>query len=134
MPVGGQIGELFGEVLRSLFSSVGSYIIGLTVISLVLVARASFSFIETMRRAGRWGAMVRDRGAWGAQQLMQAWREAGQLELAGVAPGGVVPHIRQGEADVIIAARTPGSAKRVAARNPSSGIGPPKNVLAARMP
>ena len=31
MPIGGTFGELFGEVLRSLFSTIGSYIIGLTV-------------------------------------------------------------------------------------------------------
>jgi len=107
MPVGGQIGELFGEVLRSLFSGIGSTIIGFTVISLVLVARASFSFIETMRRIGRSAEMARDRGAWGLRQLAQAWREAGTLELAGASVGfasGRGLRIRESEADVIIAA------------------------------
>ncbi|HLM72220.1 MAG TPA: DNA translocase FtsK 4TM domain-containing protein, partial [Polyangiaceae bacterium] len=32
MPAGGAVGELFGEILRVLFSTVGSYIIGLTVV------------------------------------------------------------------------------------------------------
>src|SRR6185312_372537 len=31
MPLGGAVGELFGEVLRTLFSAIGSYIIGLTI-------------------------------------------------------------------------------------------------------
>src|SRR5256885_17221195 len=53
MPIGGTFGELFGEVLRSLFSTIGSYIIGLTVIGLILIGRASFSFIDWVERAGR---------------------------------------------------------------------------------
>src|SRR5262249_8123764 len=36
MPLGGAVGELFGEVLRALFSTLGSYIIGLTVVGLIL--------------------------------------------------------------------------------------------------
>src|SRR3954471_24940924 len=46
MPLGGSVGELFGEVARTLFSHVGSYIIGLTVVALILIGRATFSFIE----------------------------------------------------------------------------------------
>ena len=53
MAVGGTFGELFGEILRSLFSTIGSFIIGLTIVGLVLIGRAAFSFIGWMERAGR---------------------------------------------------------------------------------
>src|SRR4051812_17164068 len=41
MPLGGSVGELFGEVLRTLFSTLGSYIIGLTIVGLILIGRAA---------------------------------------------------------------------------------------------
>ncbi|MCL2823491.1 MAG: DNA translocase FtsK 4TM domain-containing protein, partial [Polyangiaceae bacterium] len=50
MPAGGSFGELFGELMRSLFSDLGSYLIGFTIIALVLIARASFSFINFAQR------------------------------------------------------------------------------------
>ena len=40
--IGGSVGELFGEVMRALFSTIGSYIIGLTVVGLILIGRAAF--------------------------------------------------------------------------------------------
>ena len=36
MPIGGTFGELFGEVLRSLFSTVGSYLVGFALLGLIL--------------------------------------------------------------------------------------------------
>ena len=58
MPLGGDVGELFGEVLRSLFSTIGSYIIGLTVVGLILIGRATFSFIDWAQRASSATARV----------------------------------------------------------------------------
>lgn len=52
MPAGGLIGDLFGEVLRGLFSTAGSYIVGGTIIMAVLIERATFSFIGAARTLG----------------------------------------------------------------------------------
>lgn len=48
---GGNVGLFFGEVLRGLFSTPGSLLVGLTVIALILVGRASFSFLKFCERA-----------------------------------------------------------------------------------
>jgi DNA segregation ATPase FtsK/SpoIIIE, S-DNA-T family len=80
MPIGGTFGELFGEVLRSLFSTVGSYIIGLTVIGLILIGRASFSFIAWVERAGRGTEVAATKARDGARAVAGAWAMARDLE------------------------------------------------------
>src|SRR6185436_9465563 len=80
MPIGGTFGELFGEVLRSLFSTIGSYIIGLTVIGLILIGRASFSFIEWVERAGRGTEAAAAKAKQGARAVAGAWAQARELE------------------------------------------------------
>jgi S-DNA-T family DNA segregation ATPase FtsK/SpoIIIE len=80
MPIGGTFGELFGEVLRSLFSTVGSYIIGLTVIGLILIGRASFSFIAWVERAGRGTEMAASKARDGARAVAGAWAQARDIE------------------------------------------------------
>jgi S-DNA-T family DNA segregation ATPase FtsK/SpoIIIE len=73
LPVGGNVGLFFGELMRSSFSSVGSFLVGLTLIALLLIARSAFSFIdwcarvaETVRRSREWlaGMLARVRSAW----------------------------------------------------------------------
>jgi len=73
LPVGGHVGVFFGELMRSSFSSVGSFLVGLTLIVLLLIARSAFSFIdwcarvaETVRRSREWlsGILARVRSAW----------------------------------------------------------------------
>jgi S-DNA-T family DNA segregation ATPase FtsK/SpoIIIE len=80
MAVGGTFGELFGEVLRSLFSTIGSYIIGLTIVGLVLIGRASFSFIGWMERAGRGTEVAAAKAKSGARAVAGAWVTARQVE------------------------------------------------------
>jgi S-DNA-T family DNA segregation ATPase FtsK/SpoIIIE len=104
LPAGGALGELVGEIFRSLFSAVGSFIIGLTVISLILVGRASFSFIES---AKSFAALVRkasDRGASGMRALATAWVEARAIEAERAARERPAPAIVEEGADAIIAA------------------------------
>ena len=48
---GGNVGLLFGELMRGLFSAPGSFLVGFTAIGLLLISRASFSFIELTQRA-----------------------------------------------------------------------------------
>ncbi len=80
MPLGGAVGELFGEVLRTLFSSIGSYIIGLTIVALILIGRATFSFIEWVKRLERRGGLPdRARGAW-MRAFAGAWAAARAID------------------------------------------------------
>ncbi|MDI1484773.1 DNA translocase FtsK 4TM domain-containing protein [Polyangium sp. y55x31] len=82
MPLGGAVGELFGEVMRSLFSAIGSYIIGLTVVSLILVQRATFSFIELVQRMRKSLETAGEKGAFGLKALASAWQKAREIERA----------------------------------------------------
>ena len=100
MPVGGTIGELSGELMRALFSGVGSFIIGSTLISLILINRASFSFIEAMKTFGRFATTAMDRGLAGASAMRAAWAEARALEQS---KKTAEPTIIQEEQEAIIA-------------------------------
>jgi S-DNA-T family DNA segregation ATPase FtsK/SpoIIIE len=50
LPVGGNIGLFFGEIMRALFSTLGSFLVGATLSVLLLIARSAFSFIEWCER------------------------------------------------------------------------------------
>jgi DNA segregation ATPase FtsK/SpoIIIE, S-DNA-T family len=76
MPIAGTVGELAGELMRALFSAVGSFIIGSTLIALILINRASFSFIEATKTVGRFAEHLLDRGVSGARTFREAWIEA----------------------------------------------------------
>lgn len=105
MPLGGGVGELAGELMRSLFSAIGSFIIGLTIVALILVGRASFSFIEGTRSFGRLLAHVGSRSAGGLQAMIAAWAEARAIEAQRIAETQArEPRIVGDDADAIIAA------------------------------
>jgi S-DNA-T family DNA segregation ATPase FtsK/SpoIIIE len=79
-PAGGLVGELFGELGRSLFSTAGSFLVGLACIGLILIGRAALSFIAAARLVARLMTRV---GAWiGAafRAVAQAWHQARALE------------------------------------------------------
>jgi S-DNA-T family DNA segregation ATPase FtsK/SpoIIIE len=82
MPLGGEVGELFGEVMRSLFSTVGSYLVGLTIVGLILIGRAAFSFIEWARRVDHAARTVSEQGATGIRAMIAAWVVARKVEQA----------------------------------------------------
>ncbi|WP_437982499.1 DNA translocase FtsK 4TM domain-containing protein [Sorangium sp. So ce117] len=106
MPLGGAVGELFGEVLRALFSNIGSYIIGLTVVALILMGRATFSFIELAHRAEQLAIAIAVRVAGWARALFGAWAAARDLERQTEAKTQNAPPIiaRNSSPDAIIAA------------------------------
>jgi S-DNA-T family DNA segregation ATPase FtsK/SpoIIIE len=80
MPVGGAVGELFGEVLRTLFSTVGSYIIGFTIVALILIGRAQFSFIDGVKRLEAAIVAMLDRAAHGSRAVVGAWAAARAID------------------------------------------------------
>ncbi|WP_437997746.1 DNA translocase FtsK 4TM domain-containing protein [Sorangium sp. So ce185] len=106
MPLGGAVGELFGEVLRALFSNIGSYIIGLTIVALILMGRATFSFIELAHRAEQLAVAIAARVAGWARALFGAWAAARDLERREGASAQEAPPIiaRNSSPDAIIAA------------------------------
>lgn len=80
-PAAGVVGELLGEVGRSLFSTIGSFLVGFALLGLVLIGRASFSFIRSMQTLARLGARGAKGTAEGAKSVAEAWRRARELEL-----------------------------------------------------
>jgi S-DNA-T family DNA segregation ATPase FtsK/SpoIIIE len=81
-PAGGVVGELFGELARSLFSTAGSFLVGFACLGLILIGRAAFSFIALARLVVRLATRA---AAWltaTARAVREAWREARALELA----------------------------------------------------
>ncbi|MCS6901296.1 MAG: DNA translocase FtsK [Myxococcales bacterium] len=79
MPAAGSFGELFGELMRSLFSTIGSFLIGFTIIGLILIGRASFSFIAWMQKATQGTELAAAKAAQGAKVVAQAWASAAEL-------------------------------------------------------
>jgi DNA segregation ATPase FtsK/SpoIIIE-like protein len=82
----GNVGMLFGELSREAFSTLGSFLVGLTCVGLILIGRSSFSFIEWCRRSSDWSALLVQKlmaligsvhGVWSkARELRRADREA----------------------------------------------------------
>ncbi len=79
-PAGGVVGELFGELARSLFSTAGSLLVGFACLGLILISRAAFSFIALARLVARLAAHVASRAAAAARAISDAWRRARELE------------------------------------------------------
>jgi DNA segregation ATPase FtsK/SpoIIIE, S-DNA-T family len=76
----GLVGELFGELGRSLFSTIGSFLVGFASLGLLLIARATFSFIATVQAIERWGTRGALGTAAGAKTVAAAWKTARELE------------------------------------------------------
>ena len=79
-PASGMIGELFGELGRSLFSTIGSFLVGFASLGLILIGRASFSFIALARAVARWSMSTAAAIASAMRTVSEAWREARDLE------------------------------------------------------
>ncbi len=79
LPSGGNVGLFFGELMAALFSAVGSFLVGITVVGLILIGRSQFSFIEWTLRATRFLRMVEQRLAALGRKIGLAWREARHL-------------------------------------------------------
>ncbi|HEV8551255.1 MAG TPA: DNA translocase FtsK 4TM domain-containing protein, partial [Polyangiaceae bacterium] len=78
----GNVGLLFGELMRELFSTVGSFLVGATIVGLILIGRSSFSFIEACHRLlALLEALSVRLAAWG-RRFGGAWREARALRRA----------------------------------------------------
>ncbi|MGO9835666.1 MAG: DNA translocase FtsK 4TM domain-containing protein [Polyangiaceae bacterium] len=79
-PASGLVGELFGELARSLFSTAGSFLVGFACLGLILIGRAAFSFIALARLSARVAAAIAAWTASATRALRDAWRQARALE------------------------------------------------------
>jgi S-DNA-T family DNA segregation ATPase FtsK/SpoIIIE len=82
MPFGGNVGLLFGELFEALFSSLGSYLVGGTIVLLILIGRSSFSFIEWCEQVVRLSERVLRRLGYWTRRANNAWGTAKWLRRA----------------------------------------------------
>jgi DNA segregation ATPase FtsK/SpoIIIE-like protein len=93
LPVGGSIGLFFGELMRSLFSTLGSFLVGATLSVLLLIARSAFSFIEWCERVAEAVRRLRSGSVELWARLRGAWREAREQrrgDAGSVRPGALL--------------------------------------------
>jgi DNA segregation ATPase FtsK/SpoIIIE, S-DNA-T family len=78
----GNVGMLFGELSRQAFSTLGSFLVGLTCVGLILIGRSSFSFIEWCQRTSDWSALLLKRLGALLRHVLGAWVKARALRRA----------------------------------------------------
>jgi S-DNA-T family DNA segregation ATPase FtsK/SpoIIIE len=108
-PAGGLVGELFGELARSLFSTAGSFLVGFACLGLILIGRATFSFIALARLVARIATRIVAWTAGASAALGEAWRQARALdeERKTVERLAKEPHIDTSPRDAAIVAALP---------------------------
>ena len=78
----GNVGMLFGELSREAFSTLGSFLVGLTCVGLILIGRSSFSFIAWCQRASDWLSLLLARVSASISRMYEAWSQARALRRA----------------------------------------------------
>jgi S-DNA-T family DNA segregation ATPase FtsK/SpoIIIE len=76
LPIGGNVGLFFGELMRASFSTVGSFLVGATLVALLLIARSAFSFIEWCERVVDMVRRLRAGFSTLLARVRRAWAEA----------------------------------------------------------
>jgi len=106
---GGLVGELFGEVARSLFSTAGSFLVGFACLGLILIGRAAFSFIAFARLVARVATRAWAWTTGATRAIREAWAQARALERRQEAAATVAsqPHIATEQSDEAIIAALP---------------------------
>ena len=77
---GGVLGEVLGEVMRSLLGDTGAYVLGTTILLITLVLRTPVSVVSSLKRLGTWMRTGFDKTREGASALLDAWKEAREIE------------------------------------------------------
>src|SRR5450432_1076321 len=78
-PAGGNVGLLFGELMREAFSTLGSFLVALTIVGLILIGRSSFSFIAGCQRTLELARVLALRIEIMFGRVTRAWGEARKL-------------------------------------------------------
>jgi len=79
---GGLLGEVSGEVLRSMLGLAGAFVVGITVLLVTLVLRTSLSIVAVSRAAAGGTRRAGTRTWEGVQKAWTAWQEAREIERA----------------------------------------------------
>ncbi len=79
MPAGGNAGLLIGELMRGAFSTAGSFLVGSTIVGLILIGRSSFSFIQTCQRVLELSRLMFFRVLGTSRRIFAAWRRAREI-------------------------------------------------------
>ena len=77
---GGVLGEVLGEVLRSLFGTAGAYVLTISVLLITLVLRTRLTITGIIARVRVHGAVGVDKVRESLGRVAEAWREARELE------------------------------------------------------
>jgi len=103
-PAAGNVGLLFGELMREAFSTLGSFLVALTIVGLILIGRASFSFIAGCQRALELLRLLAARLEALLRRSTSAWTEARRLrgERERVARDAALPRIEANADDAQI--------------------------------
>ncbi|HET7545627.1 MAG TPA: DNA translocase FtsK 4TM domain-containing protein [Polyangiaceae bacterium] len=105
-PASGNVGLLFGELMREAFSTLGSFLVALTIVGLILIGRASFSFIAGCQRALALLRQLAARLEALFKRTTSAWSEARKLrgESEERARAAALPRIDPGhdEAQILL--------------------------------
>ena len=78
-PGGGNVGLLLGALMAGWFSTVGSFLVGVTIVGLILIERSSFSFIDVCRRVMTLSRLAMLRASDGSVRAREAWKKARAL-------------------------------------------------------
>jgi len=103
-PAAGNVGLLFGELMREAFSTLGSFLVASTIVGLILIGRASFSFIAGCQRALELLRLLASRIEALFKRTTSAWSEARKLrgESERAAREAAVPRIESSADDAQI--------------------------------
>ena len=95
MHAGGNVGLFFGELMRGMFSTVGSFLVGGTSVGLILIGRSSFSFIGLCQRLEQLSRRALSALIRIGRRLREAWASARalRLEQKAAARAAALPHI-----------------------------------------
>jgi len=104
LPASGNVGLFFGELMQAMFSAVGSFLVGSTVVGLILIGRSQFSFIEWVDRSLALFAWVGVRLSALGMRLQSAWREARILRREREDTAAALPIIEEQSKDEAILA------------------------------
>ncbi len=99
---GGNVGLFFGELMRGMFSTPGSFLVGVTAIGLILIGRSSFSFIGFCEYVALLARRAVEQLRAGAERLRAAWVEAWRLRAERRNAAPAAPKIESPGADEAI--------------------------------
>ncbi len=106
MRAAGNVGWLFGELGRGLFSGLGTCLVAITITGLLLIGRSPYSFVEACERAALLISRLSTKSSWLMRRAYDAWKQARILRRAQLAQPalGSLPHIDSKPSDEAIIA------------------------------